>query len=33
MKEIRVGNGFDVHKLSVGKKLSFVELKLKIIKN
>ena len=28
MKEIRVGNGFDVHKLSVGK-INFVELKLK----
>ena len=29
MKEIRVGNGFDVHKLSVGKKLKLCGVEIK----
>ena len=29
MKEIRVGNGFDVHKLSVGKKIKLCGIEIK----
>ena len=29
MKEIRVGNGFDVHKLSVGKKIKLCGVEIK----